>query len=377
MPLGVESDCFPRLDRRWSWRGGRPLRLTARQTRLLEDDSANSLATLSSGAHLADRRVVVTGGFGMLGGWVTYELLRMREVIGSGPAEVTVLASGPRRPDPIWIDRSESVQVVHLTEPIPERIPEADVYFHLASPASASAFLADPAALLRLNVQLTQALLEKCAESPRADSVVFASSSEVYGLAGGSLSEERVGEIPLSEGRWIYAEAKRVGELLCRTYFEKRGVGSVTLRPFHSFGPGLRKDDTRVFGEFTARIVDGLPLVVRGDPATTRCLAYAADVASAFLLTSAPACHGQAINVASPEPVSIGSLATALASAFYGQSGEVLFERDARSERNPVPFNEPDITKLLALGWKPVVDPLSAFQRTVEFMRESAQIRPN
>lgn len=307
----------------------------------------------------------------MIGGWVTYELLRMQEVLGAGPADVTVLASGRGRPDPIWIDKSHSVRVVHLAAPLPEEVPEADVYFHLASPASASAFLADPAALMRLNIQLTQALLEKCAASPRKDSLVFASSSEVYGLASGSLSEGRLGEIPLSDGRWIYAEAKRLGELLCRTYLEKRGVGSVALRPFHSFGPGLRHDDTRIFGEFAMRLAAGLPLVIRGDPSTTRCFAYAADVASAFLLASAPACFGQAINVGSPEALSIGDLAVALTSEFYGPSGQVVFEGDAHSKRNPVSTSTPDIAELSALGWSPMVDTLSAFRRTVEFMKDS------
>ena len=349
--------------------------LTDRQTRLLEDDSSNALATLASIDHLADRRVVVTGGFGMLGGWVTYELLRMREVLGAGPADVTVLATGPVRPDPIWIDRSKAVRVVQLATPHPDELPEADVYFHLASPASASAFLADPAALIRLNVQLTQALLEKCAGSPREDSLIFASSSEVYGLAAGSLSEAKLGEVPLNDGRWIYAEAKRLGEVLCRTYLEKRGVGSVALRPFHSFGPGLRPDDTRIFGEFTMRLAKGLPLVIRGDPSTTRCFAYAAEVASAFLLASAPACYGQAINVGTPVAMSIGDLATALQRDFYGPSSQVFFETDARSERNPVALSEPDVARLSALGWNPEVDALTAFRRTVEFMKDSMAVK--
>lgn len=373
MHRGAGGDCANRYARGIRLRAGLLVSLTFRQTQLLEDDSAAALLPLASVEHLADRRIVVTGGFGMLGGWVTYELIRMREVMGTGPAEVTVLTSGSGLRDPIWVDRSDSVRVVHLADLTPEAMPEADVYFHLASPASASAFLADPAALLRLNIHLTHALLEKCAASPRQHSVVFASSSEVYGLAEGSLSEERVGVVPLDGGRWIYAEAKRLGELLCRTYFEKRGVGSVALRPFHSFGPGLRQDDTRVFGEFTARLAAGLPLVVRGDPATTRSFAYAADVASAFLMASAPNCYGQAFNVASPEAVSIGDLATALASDFYGSSGRVLFERDTRSERNPVAFSTPDISKLRALGWTPMVDPLSAFRRTVEFMKDSVR----
>jgi len=311
----------------------------------------------------------------MLGGWVTYELLRMQEVLGAGPANVTVLATGPGRPDPIWIDMSKSVRVVQLETPHPDELPEADVYFHLASPASASAFLADPAALIRLNVQLTQALLEKCAESPREDSLVFASSSEVYGLAEGSLSEDQLGELPLNDGRWIYAEAKRLGEMLCRTYLEKRGVGSVALRPFHSFGPGLRPDDTRIFGEFTMRLAEGLPLVIRGDPTTSRCFAYAADVASAFLLASAPACHGQALNVGSPKAMSIGDLATVLTSDFYGPSSKVIFESDGDSERNPVALSTPDVAKLSALGWNPTVGVLSAFQRTVAFMRDSMVLK--
>lgn len=336
---------------------------------LLLEDSAAALEGLRVRPNLSGARVVVAGGHGMLGGWVVYELLRMRDLWGLGPSEIVVLTSNPNRKGAIWRERHTEVEVREVVDPGGDAVPDADIYFHLASPASASAFLAKSTTVVDLNVELTQNILLRAKSTRGGRKVVFASSSEVYGIAQGLLSEGTPGLIPNGSSRWIYAESKRLGEALCRLYAENFGVITTSIRPFHTFGPGLRPDDQRVFGDFVSKLVDGAELVVRGDPNTRRTFAYAPEVAAAFLLAASEAPRGSEFNVAGRESIAIGQLARDLTNQFYGHEARVLMKTDPAAPTNPNPTAEADISLIAELGWSPSTGVIDAFRKTVRYVQ--------
>ena len=62
------------------------------------------------------------------------------------------------------------------------------------------------------------------------------------------------GNVSCIEDRSCYDEGKRVGETLCYFYQIKEKVNVAIFRPFNVFGPGMPKNDYRVFPRFFSSI---------------------------------------------------------------------------------------------------------------------------
>ena len=336
----------------------------------LEADAAEAIGHLACCPFFDGKRVVITGATGMLGGWVAYLLAQMKTFTGHGPEVIRILRSGDSPTRPIWRELIPEHQVTFWAPGDPDpRVPDADLYLHLASPASASEFLRTPAATVDLNIRGTSALLSSAARIP-GSRLLFVSSSEIYGMAEGLLSESTPGVVPLDSRRWIYAESKRLGELLCRIHSENRDVHTVIVRPFHCFGPGMRPDESRIFGDFIYAILRGNSLIVRSDPATSRTFCYAPEAATAFLLALACGESGEVFNVAGQAPTAIGALAESLTREHLPAGSSVQYlESGHPGNANPVRESTADTGRIRALGWSPHINTLDAFRRTIAFLQ--------
>ncbi len=340
----------------------------------LESDAAAAIECLTCCSFFDGRRIVITGATGMLGGWVAYLLAQMKTITGYGPERIQVLRSGNNPTEPIWRglipDTQTSPWVLGDATP---QVPDADLYLHLASPASASEFLRSPLATVELNIRGTSALLASAEKVP-GSRLLFVSSSEIYGMAEGLLSEATSGVVPLDSRRWIYAESKRLGELLCRMHSETRDAETIIVRPFHCFGPGMKRDESRIFGDFTYAILRGEAPTVRSDPSTTRTFCYAPEAAAAFLLALARGDSGDVFNVAGAAPTTIGALAESLTQEYLPIGSAVHYlECSEAAELNPVRESRADIRRIRALGWEPRVSTLDAFSRTIAFLQAGDQ----
>jgi UDP-glucuronate 4-epimerase len=149
-----------------------------------------------------------------------------------------------------------------------------DVVAHLAALAGVRPSLADPARYARTNVEGTLQVLEAC-RAAGVERLVFASSSSVYGArpdATGAFMESDPCLRPASP----YAATKRAGELLCSTYRDLYGIGSVLLRFFTVYGPRQRPD--MAIHRFTRRIAAGQTVTLFGDGSSARDYTYIDDI---------------------------------------------------------------------------------------------------
>src|SRR3989344_9585301 len=98
------------------------------------------------------------------------------------------------------------------------------------------------------------------AKEKHAKSMIFFSSSEVYGDPDPKFvptPETYNGNVSCIGPRANYDESKRLGETLCVTYYETYGVPVKMVRPFNVYGPGMRLDDYRVIPNFVSHIFQG------------------------------------------------------------------------------------------------------------------------
>lgn len=246
---------------------------------------------------------------------------------------------------------------------------DIDYVLHIASPTDSGYFVTHPVEMLDFTYSSTHRMLE-VARSCNAAFVYF-SSMEVYGTPcdDEKISEDHITTCPdTMNARSSYSEGKRIAETLCRSYFEEHGTPVYILRLTQTFGPGVAKDDGRVFAQFTRAAIDGRDIVLKSKGETKRSYLYPMDMVSALLTILAKGEEGSAYNIANEDTYcSILDMADLVAKQIAGGRIGVGFDLDDKgaSKYLPTLHMNLDTSRLRSLGWKPVHDLKDMFTRMI------------
>ncbi len=225
--------------------------------------------------------VLVTGAAGFVGMFVAERLLaRGERVIGmdnfntyydarlkAARAERLERQAGFRMVRADIADDGAVAQVM--------REEQVDRVVHLAAQAGVRYSIENPFAYERSNLLGHLAVLEACRHQPGFGSLVYASSSSVYGdrpLNGDGFREDDPTVTPVS----LYAATKRACELMSHTYTKLYGLKQSGLRFFTVYGP-LGRPDMAYFS-FTQKILKGQPIEVYGEGRMARDFTYIDDI---------------------------------------------------------------------------------------------------
>ena len=135
--------------------------------------------------------------------------------------------------------------------------------------------------------------------------LLFFSSSEIYGDPDPRFiptPEDYNGNVSCLGPRACYDEGKRVGETLCRIYFETQGTQVKIVRPFNVYGPGMNQKDYRVLPNFASAILSGRPINIYGSGRQTRTFCYVTDAVTGFIKALVRGVDGEAYNIGNPSP---------------------------------------------------------------------------
>lgn len=321
----------------------------------------------------AGRSVLVSGAGGFLPAYMIETLAFLNEQGMDPPVQIIGLA---RKAEKVWarLDYLQGRRDFELLEqdvctPVPRSV-HADFVIHAASQASPKYYGRDPLGTFRSNTVGTENLLELARRSD-ARAMLFFSSSEVYGRGDGDkpLTETSFGPLDAADVRSCYAEGKRAGETLCACWHHQHGTPVKIVRPFHTYGPGMRLDDGRVFADFVAAVVQGRDIVLTSDGSARRAFCYLADATVGFFTVLLKGASAQPYNVGNPAgETTILKLAQTLAT--------LAPEKKLKAEIKPgsvpagyipskVARNLPDIARVSALGWIPRTSIEEGFLRTI------------
>ncbi|XXT21137.1 NAD-dependent epimerase/dehydratase family protein [Sorangium sp. So ce429] len=276
-----------------------------------------------------DRRIIVTGGAGAIGSFLTAAL-------ADAGAEVIVvddLSSSSRRGIParsnVRFVEGSVVDDGLLAELFRERPSHV---FHLAALFANQNSVDNPERDLEVNGLGTLRVLQH-AQRSGAQRVVFASSGcAVYG----SDPPRPVHEDYVSlDVHTPYQATKLLGELYCN-YFSshfpgQQGLSTVRVRLFNSYGPGEVPGRYRnVIPNFVYLALRGEPLPITGTGGETRSFTYVGDIVDGLLRAGVTAAaSGEAFNLASDEETAILDLARAINEMTGNDAGVRFVERRA------------------------------------------------
>lgn len=255
------------------------------------------------------RRVLVTGGAGLIGSTIVDQL------VTTGDSEIVVY-DNLERGNLSNLDRALQSGKVTIVEGdirdrtgLAEVTAGADVVFHMAA-IRITQCAEDPRLALEVMADGTFNVLD-AAVTAGVRKVVAASSASVYGLADVFPTTE---EHHPYHNRTIYGASKMFNEGLLRSFNEMFGLDYAAMRYFNVYGP--RMDINGVYTEVLIRWMDlidkGEAPLIFGDGTQTMDFVYIDDVARATILAVQSDATDVVANVASGVETSLNQLAMAL-----------------------------------------------------------------
>ena len=233
------------------------------------------------------------------------------------------------------------------------RVARPDRVVHLA--AAASVVRGDRDSFHRVNVTGTENLLRACAGLPSPPKVALASSSNVYGIHPGIVSEE-VLPLPVSE----YGRSKLAMESVAGTWAPRLPI--LIARPFNYAGAG--QSEQFVIAKIVAHFRRRAPFIELGDINVLRDFSDVRDIVDDYirLFDRWPA-SGEVVNLCSGQAASL---------AFIINICAELTDHQPEIRRNPalvrdreIPVLVGDPTKLIRITGHSQRRPLESTLRTM------------
>ena len=298
--------------------------------------------------------IIVTGGSGFLGSHVVEELLRRGHDVG-------IFDLAPPRD---YLERQKGWRYVagDLSDlsSLSSAFVDADAVCHLGGVGDVYLAASEPFTAAQRNVVGTANVCEAALQR-RVGQVVYASTWEVYGAPCYQPIDELHPRCPDHP----YNITKYAGELIAMSYDHLRGLPVLALRLGTAYG--LRMRPNSVFSLFIKQALNGEPISIQGTGEQSRQFTHARDIARAFAMAAESSVHGEALNTASEESVTIRALAELVSRQIPtrtiftpSRSGDIIPSRVTSKKAFDV------------LGWRAEVGFEEGLQEIIDVAREKS-----
>lgn len=276
---------------------------------------------------LKDKKVIVTGASGMIGGYICKALEQI------GAIAITVRGRDAAK----YIPKCK-----------------CDYIIHAASSSSPKQAREDYDGVVSANIDATRNLLRLAKQESAV--FLFISSGSIYGnpINNEIVSENDYGYIDLSDPRTIYAESKRLGESICLAYSKEFGVKTHIARLASVLGPGIDLDGGGVHSDFLRNALNNENIVIKSDGLAKRSFIYLADCVSALFYILLKGNNATSYNISNTANyTTIRNYAKAVAQVAMNVLGKQIdIDYAKTSNTNLLYGSNYQSDRLEKLGWK-------------------------
>jgi CDP-glucose 4,6-dehydratase len=314
-----------------------------------------------------DRPTFVTGGTGLVGGWLTQRLVE------SGASVVCLVRDWVPRSTLLSGDLAEKVAIVRgdvRDQAALERVLgeyEIDTVLHLAAQTIVPIANRNPVSTFESNIGGTWSLLEACRRSPAVKQIVYASSDKAYGECDDLPYDEST---PL-RGSHPYDVSKSCGDLIAQSYATSYGLPVAITRCGNFYGGGDLNWNRIVPGTIRSVLRGELP-VIRSDGTLIRDYFYVEDGAAAYMLLAERLAgdvklRGSAFNFSNELQLTVREMVEKI----LGLMGKRL-DFEVRDEAtNEIPHQYLSAKRAREqLGWHPLFSLDEGLKHTIEWYRQ-------
>ncbi len=312
------------------------------------------------------KRVIVTGGAGFLGRWVTQNLYERQA------AEVIV-------PRSAHYDLRKQSDIVRLLRRVigPSGDASDIVVIHLAAYVGGiGANRSRPAEFFYDNLMMGVQLLHECW---RADVHKFIAVGTVCAYpkyVPVPFREDDLWNGYPEETNAPYGLAKKMLLVQSQAYRQQYGFNSIFLLPVNLYGPGdnFDPDSSHVIPALIRKCLEAsergnAAVEVWGDGSPTREFLYVEDAAEGIVLAAEHLQESSPVNLGSGEEISIRQLASLVAQR-TGFQGEIRWDAD---KPNGQPRRKLDTSRASEFGFRAWTPLEVGLQRTIEWYEEQSR----
>ena len=347
----------------------------------LEDLDAIIGASCIDWDALEGRAIAISGATGTVGTVLTDALMRLRaqgaslSVVALGRNEASARTRLP------YFDKEYApaggFSFEQLDISVPGNTPKSaiDIVCHLASTTHPRAYATQPIATVTSNIIGLSNLAEAAAVREDINTLLFASSVEIYGENRGDVDafdEGYLGYIDCNTLRAGYPESKRAGEALCQAYASERGIGVSIPRLPRVYGPTMPATDSKAISQFVRSAIAGEDIVLKSEGTQLYSYGYVTDVVCGLLACLTRGARGAAYNVCGAgSDITLRDLAAHLAELGGAQVRFELPDAVERAGYSTATKAILDGSKILReLGYAPRYDVRSGLERTVRILKD-------
>ena len=314
-----------------------------------------------------DRPTFVTGGTGLVGGWLVRRLLDAGAdvvcLVRDWVPDSTLLTQLPA--GRVKIVRGDVRHQATLERILGEY--EIDTVIHLAAQTIVGIANRNPVSTFDSNIRGTWALLEACRRSPLVKQVVVASSDKAYGECLELPYDE---ETPL-RGAHPYDVSKSCADLIAHTYANTYGTPVVITRCGNFYGGGDLNWNRIVPGTIRS-VLRGERPIIRSDGQFVRDYFYVEDGAASYTLLAERlaadrSLAGQAFNFSNEIQITVLELTQRIL-RLMGSTLEPDVHNRATHEIRHQYLSAQKARQLLQ--WRPLFTLDEGLERTVPWYRE-------
>lgn len=318
---------------------------------------------------IANKRVLVTGGAGFIGGNICQSLLEGNNRVVC----LDDLSTGYRENIEAFLGRADFRFIEgDIRDPATcrEAVQEVDLVLHQAALGSVPRSIEDPLATHSVNSTGFLNMLD-AARRAGVERFVYAVSSSAYGDSTELPKREEALGDPMSP----YAVAKLTNELYARVFSDLYGIETIGLRYFNVFGPGQAPEGpyAAAIPRFIKAFLGKRSPVIYGDGEQSRDFTHIENVLRAVHLagtTDSEKALNTVFNVAYGQRTTLNELAYLIR--------DVLTPWKPDVERIPIQYDEArkgDVRHSVAsiekarqgLGYEPIRDIRSGMERSIDW----------
>jgi nucleoside-diphosphate-sugar epimerase len=312
------------------------------------------------------RRVLITGGLGLIGSNLAHALVRLKARVTIVDALLPMYGGNMHNIAEIINRVTLHRGDVRDEEAMGRLVRDKDFVFHLAAQVSYLDSVTDPFLDLDVNCRGQLVLLEACRRFNCGTKVLFAGSRLQFGATSSNPVDEEHPQRPVLP----YAIHKLAAERYLQMYHQLFDLRTVVLRLANPYGPRQQMKHSRygIVNWFIRQAMEGRVITVFGDGRQQRDYVYVDDVVRAFLMAAASERSvGEIFNVGSGQGCAFAEMAaTVVRTVGSGRVEFVAWPDHYRStDTGDYVTDIGKISRLL--GWRPRVGIAEGIARTHRF----------
>ncbi|MCP4425636.1 MAG: NAD-dependent epimerase/dehydratase family protein [Chloroflexi bacterium] len=320
-----------------------------------------------------DKRVFITGVAGLLGSWLTTELVAQgADVVGlirdQDPKSLLVRTG---RINQIAVANGNICDYEAMERIIAEY--ETEVIFHLAAQTQVGIANRAPMSTFETNVKGTWTVLEAARRNSTVQAILVASSDKAYGPQ----TELPYPESAPLQGQYPYDVSKTCADLISRSYAHTYDLPVAVTRFANLYGGGDLNWNRLIPGTMRSALRGEQP-IVRSDGTFKRDFIYVKDAVRGYMLLAEnigrPGVQGEAFNFGTDSPISVLEMINSIiAQSDYPNLKPIILD-EVKHEIQDQYLSATKIKRVL--GWQPQYTLESGLRETMDWYRAFLDLNP-